>query len=82
MTEYQQSSGYINLAALTMYTAQLWWNHTVYSFHRLMFVIIIFYDDCSDDHAIVVPLVYSLSVVYRTANQLYKVDLQIHYSFK
>ena len=29
-----------------MYTAQLWWNHTAYSFQRLnMFVIIIFYDD-------------------------------------
>ena len=26
-----------------------------------MFVITIFYDDCSDDHAIVVLLVYSLS---------------------
>ena len=31
-----------------------------------MFAIIIFYDDCSDDHAIVVLLVCSLSVVYQT----------------
>ena len=38
-----------------------------------MFVIIIFYDDCSDDHAIVVLLVCSLSVVYRTVKQLYEV---------
>ena len=34
-----------------------------------MFVITIFYDDCSDDHAIVVLLVYSLSVVYQTVKQ-------------
>ena len=31
-----------------------------------MFVIIIFYDDCSDDHAIVVFLACSQSVVYLT----------------
>ena len=37
-----------------MYTAQLWWNHTGHSFHRLKLFVIIFYDDCSDDHAIVV----------------------------
>ena len=52
-----------------MYTAQLWWNHTV-AFIDLMFVITIFYDDCSDVHAIVVLLVYSLSVVYQTVKQL------------
>ena len=35
-----------------------------------MFVIIIFYDDCSDDHAIVVLLVCLLSVVYLTVKPL------------
>ena len=42
-----------------------------------MFVIIIFYDDCSDDHDIVVLLVCLLSLVYLTGkavirNLIYK----------
>ena len=37
-----------------------------------MFVIKIFYDDCSDNHAIVVLVVCLLSVVYLTVKQLYE----------